>query len=317
MAALGVNLLLFGTPGLRKILLIDGANRFLDRQIARTETKLNRERRSASTRVYRGIIFMLFFLSMTLLPAIGVYLLSHYWNGGIYIEIFLLGMIIPARALLDEARAVSAAFRRKQFDQARHLAALLARREHGELDGYSVIRVTIEYLMENLSDKVIAPCFWYLLLGFPGAVAARIINRLDGAVGHKSRRFLAFGWAAARCDDLLQLIPARLTGLLLCFAAPFIPKGKPITALHILWRDARKTTSPNSGWPIAAAAGALGLTLAGPRRIAEGVVRDAWIGKGSPKPMSKDLVRAQWLYSVALLWWGLVLVGGIAGLSEM
>lgn len=314
MIALGIGLLLFGARKLRRWLWVEAAGRQIVRAIHKVEGKLNREHRSAGTRVYRGIILLLFFLVLTVLPAIGIHMLSRYWAGGIYIEMLLLAAIIPLWPLLDETRQVSQAIRHKKMDRARQQAAGLARREHGELDGHSVIRVTIEYLMENMSDKVIAPCIWYLLLGFPGAVAARIINQLDGAVGHKSRRFIAFGWASARCDDVIQLIPARITGLLLCIAALFTPRGRPLGAVLIVWRDAGKTTSPNSGWPIAAAAGALGLTLAGPRRVAEGVVRDAWIGKGTSKPFSGDLVRAQWLYALAILLWVVVLAGLIAAL---
>jgi adenosylcobinamide-phosphate synthase len=300
-AALAISAICFGTAGLRRITGIQALAIWIDGAIRRAESKLNRERRSAGTRVYRGIILLLLFLGLVLLPAIGLYILRLYWPYALYIEMVLLAAIIPVRALLDETRNVSRLLKANRLSQAQSQVAALARRDHGELDRPTIIRVTIEYLMENLSDKIVCPALWYLLLGFPGALAARMINALDGVVGHKSRRFIAFGWASARLDDLIQLIPARLTGLLLCLAACFIPRGKPISALFVLWRDSGKTTSPNSGWSIAAAAGALKLTLAGPRRVAEGVVRDAWIGQGTLKPGRRDLSRAQWLYAVTVL----------------
>ncbi len=314
-AALGLSALLLGTPGLRRLLGVQAAASWLERFVRTMESKLNRERRSAGTRVYRGIILLLLMLFLALIPALGLYVVVRHWPYGLYLEMVLLAAIIPVRALYDEARTVSRALKANRLEEARAQAAGMARREHGELDRASVIRVTIEYLMENFSDKIICPALWYLLLGFPGAVAVRMINTLDGLVGHKSRRFIAFGWAAARLDDLLQLIPARLSGLLLCVAVCFVPKGRPFGALRVLWRDSGKTTSPNSGWPLAAAAGALKLTLAGPRRVAEGVVDDAWIGRGTAQPGRRDLSRAQLLYGVALLLWLLMLAGGLLALT--
>jgi adenosylcobinamide-phosphate synthase len=126
-------------------------------------------------------------------------------------------------------------------------------------------------------------------------------NTLDSMIGHKNRHYRAFGWAAARLDDLLNLVPARLGGLLIAAAAVFAATCRPGYAVAIMLRDARKHRSLNAGWPEGAMAGALGLALAGPRRYAEGVVTDPWIGDGTARASTSDIARALRLYRLACL----------------
>src|ERR1051326_539668 len=120
-------------------------------------------------------------------------------------------------------------------------------------------------------------------------------------IGHRTIRYRAFGWAAARLDDLLNLVPARLSGLLIAGAAAFAGDTAPERALRVMLRDARKHHSPNAGWPEAAMAGALGLALAGPRDYAEERVEDPWIGSGTLLARPADITRALRLYAVACL----------------
>ena len=136
---------------------------------------------------------------------------------------------------------------------------------------HGVARAAIESLAENFSDGVVAPVFWYLLGGLPGLFAYKMANTLDSMIGHRSERYRAFGWAAARFDDLLNLVPARLSGLLLAAAALFAGEGAAgREPCRRCCATRRKHHSPNAGWPEAAMAGALGLALAGPRHYAEG-----------------------------------------------
>ncbi|NQW00226.1 MAG: cobalamin biosynthesis protein, partial [Rhodospirillales bacterium] len=127
------------------------------------------------------------------------------------------------------------------------------------------------------------------------------VNTMDSMIGHKNAKYRAFGMTAARLDDVLNLIPARLTGLFLVLAALFAPTANPMNALKTMLRDAGKHRSPNAGWPEAAMAGALGLALAGPRRYANTVIKDAWMGKGSARATPVDIERALYMYVVALL----------------
>jgi len=169
------------------------------------------------------------------------------------------------------------------------------------LDAHGVARAAIESLAENFNDGVIAPAFWYLLLGLSGLFAYKMTNTLDSMIGHRSPQYRSFGWAAARFDDLLNLAPAPISGLLLAAAAVFAKNGRPDRALLIMLRDGRKHHSPNAGWPESAMAGALGLALAGPRRYPEGLVDDPWLGDGNARVATSDIARALHLYRLACL----------------
>jgi adenosylcobinamide-phosphate synthase len=137
-------------------------------------------------------------------------------------------------------------------------------RDPMSLDTHGVARAAIESLAENFSDGVIASVFWLLLLGLPGLYAYKMANTLDSMIGHRAARYRSFGWAAARLDDVLNLVPAPISGLLLVAAAAFDQNARSDRALAIMLRDARKHHSPNAGWPESAMAGALGLALALP-----------------------------------------------------
>jgi adenosylcobinamide-phosphate synthase len=126
-------------------------------------------------------------------------------------------------------------------------------------------------------------------------------NTLDSIIGHRTPRYRSFGWAAARFDDLLNLAPAPISGLLLTAAAAFAKNGRPNRALTIMLRDGRKHHSPNAGWPESAMAGALGLALAGPRQYPEGLVADPWLGDGTTRAGVADIGRALQLYKLACL----------------
>ena len=165
-------------------------------------------------------------------------------------------------------------------DAVRHIVG----RDPTSLDAHGVARAAIESLAENFSDGVVAPVFWYLLLGCPGLFAYKMANTLDSMIGHKTPRYRAFGWAAARFDDLAQpgagadqRAADRGRGAVLPQTAGRAGRWRSCCA------TARKHRSPNAGWPEAAMAGALGLALAGPRHYAEGVVVDPWVGDGTAR----------------------------------
>jgi adenosylcobinamide-phosphate synthase len=172
-------------------------------------------------------------------------------------------------------------------------------RDPESLDEHGVARAAIESLAENFSDGVVAPALYYALFGLPGIFVYKTANTLDSMIGHKTPRHLHFGWAAARLDDLLNLVPARLSGLFLAAAALVTREAQALPALRTMLRDAKKHRSPNAGWPEAAAAGALGLALAGPRRYHGYVVDDPWLGDGHARATSLDIVRALRLYLAA------------------
>jgi len=167
---------------------------------------------------------------------------------------------------------------------------MIVGRDPDQLDEAGVCRAAIESCAENFSDGVVAPVFWLALLGLPGLIAYKAINTADSMIGHRSPRYESFGWASARLDDLVNLIPARLSGLLIAIVAPIVG-GSIGTALGVMWRDAAKHRSPNAGWPESATAGALGLALAGPRRYGERIVADVFLNAEARKAASPDDIR--------------------------
>ncbi len=169
---------------------------------------------------------------------------------------------------------------------------MIVGRDPESLDDSGVARAAIESCAENFSDGVVAPVFWLALLGLPGLFAYKAINTADSMIGHRTSRHRDFGWAAARLDDLLNLAPARLAGVLVALVAP-VAGGSMIAAVKIMWRDARKHRSPNAGWPESAMAGALGVALAGPRRYGETVVDDLFLNaEGRANAAPDDIGRA-------------------------
>jgi adenosylcobinamide-phosphate synthase len=193
--------------------------------------------------------------------------------------------------------------------------ALIVGRDPASLDEHGVARAAIESTAESFADGVVAPLLWGLVLGLPGMLAYKAVNTLDSMIGHRTPRHLQFGRCAARLDDLANLVPARLAALLLLAAALCLPGTRPAEGWRALWRDAPHHRSPNSGWPEAALAGALGLRLAGPRRYRGEVVADAWMGNGRAAATVADIRRALALLAVATLLTGLLLAAALAAIA--
>lgn len=193
---------------------------------------------------------------------------------------------LAMRSLDDHVRAVLNPLQAGDLAAARRAVGMIVGRDTAELDADGVARAAIESLAESFCDGVLAPLFWLLVLGLPGVWAYKALNTADSLIGHPEPDLRDFGWAAARADDLVNLIPARLAGAALCLVGG---------GWRVMWRDCRRHASPNAGWSEAAMAGALGVRLAGPIRY-DGILRDkAWIGDG-PLAGVGDLGRALGLY---------------------
>jgi len=220
--------------------------------------------------------------------------------GGI-LELFLVVVLVAQRSLYDHGRGVSTALKRDGVEAGRVAVSHIVGRDTASLDTHGVARGAIESLAENFADGVVAPAFWYLILGLPGLFAYKAINTLDSMIGYRSERYRQFGMVAARLDDAVNLIPARLSALLLVFASAVTPTASPARAVKTMWRDAGKHDSPNAGWPEAAMAGALDRALGGPRRYLGGVEKSEWIGNGDARATPRDIDRALLLYGLACL----------------
>jgi adenosylcobinamide-phosphate synthase len=185
-------------------------------------------------------------------------------------------VFIAQRSLYQHVARVCAAFESDGITGARRAVAMIVGRDPESLDQAGICRAAIESSAENFSDGVVAPAFWFALLGLPGLLAYKAVNTADSMIGHRGERYEAFGWATARLDDVLNLIPARLSGLIIALLAP-VAGGSIATALRVMMRDARLHRSPNAGWPESAMAAALGLALAGPRRYNQTIVDDPFL----------------------------------------
>jgi adenosylcobinamide-phosphate synthase len=182
---------------------------------------------------------------------------------------------------------------------------MIVGRDPDALDEAGIARAAIESLAENASDGVVAPVFWGALFGLPGVVGYKAINTLDSMIGHRSPRHEAFGWAAARIDDVANLVPARLTGLL--FAA-LAGSDRRSQALSCMWKDAPHHRSFNAGWPEAALAGALGVRLCGPRAYHGELADEPWLNAAAGDPAAGDITRALETYVGAMFALTLILV---------
>ncbi|WP_439572952.1 adenosylcobinamide-phosphate synthase CbiB [Phreatobacter sp.] len=193
--------------------------------------------------------------------------------------------------------------------EGRRAVSMIVGRDPESLDEAGVARAAIESAAENYSDGVVAPAFWFLIGGLPGLVLYKLVNTADSMIGHRTARHEAFGWAAARLDDLMNLLPARLSAVFVALAAP-LAGGSPLVALRTALADARLHRSPNAGWPEAAAAGALGLALAGPRRYGAHLVEDPFLNAGGRRDAGPaDIARAIRLIAAACLVQALAIAG--------
>jgi adenosylcobinamide-phosphate synthase len=213
------------------------------------------------------------------------------------LEILTVAVLLAQKSLVDHVRAVATALRRS-VPEGRSAVAMIVGRDTAEMTGPDIARAAIESAAENLSDGIVAPIFWYLILGLPGLVAYKLINTADSMIGHMTPRYREFGWAAARLDDLLNLIPARLTALLIALTHGWVD---PTPIL----RDAPKHRSPNAGWPESALAPVLNVALSGPRSY-NGVRKHYdWVwpeGRRDPGPDDIDAAAdALWRVWAALL----------------
>jgi adenosylcobinamide-phosphate synthase len=273
--------------------VIGGAVQFFD-------SRLNREHRTETDRAMRGALVVVVIVAATGAIGAAVAWLSLHHPLGWIIEFLGLIALLAQRGLYDHVRAVAVGLK-ESIDQGRRAVAHIVGRDPDSLDGPGVARAAIESLAENFSDGVVAPVFWYVLFGFPGILVYKAVNTMDSMIGHKTPQYRAFGMTAARLDDVLNLIPARLSGLFIAAAAVFVGTARPGGALKVMLRDAGKHRSFNAGWPEGAMAGALGLKLAGPRLYKTQTVNDPFIGDGSPDAGPKDINRALYLYVVACL----------------
>jgi len=209
------------------------------------------------------------------------------------------GTLIAQQSLHRHVANVAIALETKDLGAGRAAVSHIVGRDTATLDAAGIARAAIESLAENFSDAVVAPVLWLTIAGLPGAALYKAINTADSMIGHRTERYAAFGWAAARLDDLVNLPASRLAALLLIAAAAWREENSAAAAWRAVRRDASRHRSPNAGYPEAAMAGALGLALAGPRVYGGAAVDDAVMGDGRRDAGATDIRRALALYRCA------------------
>lgn len=275
--------------------------------IAALEQRLNRLAAPFGQRRIAGILTLCILVAATAGITLALIRLAPQDFIGAALVILAAASLPAQRSLHDHVRAVADALRTGGVDAGRIAVSMIVGRNPAHLDEAGVARAAIESLAENFSDGIVAPAFWMAVGGLQGAACYKAINTADSMIGHRTPRYAAFGWAAARADDVVNLPASRLSAALLVVAA-IATGGSSLGAIRSVLRDAGRHRSPNAGWPEAAMAGALGLQLAGPRVYGDTPVDDAFMGDGRRDATADDISRALKIYRAACIAQWLVLL---------
>ena len=301
--------------------------RIMGKGITWFERRLRRQSDTAAGQKRAGVLLVIMIVAPSLLLTFLLQKTIAHFSGGVagivgaVVLVYLAAATIAMRGLIDAARVVIRSVGEGDLGAARFHLSMIVGRDTAELSGKKVVTAAMETLAENLSDGVVAPVFYFALGGLPLAMAYKAINTLDSMVGYKNDRYINFGWAAARLDDVANYVPARLTGLLIVvssFLAHLVRgSGSPVSAAsrsyRIMRRDGRNHTSPNSGIPEAAMAGAVGVEMGGASTYGGMVVKKPFIGDAMTDDFmaaSADVIRIVFIVSV-------LAVGIAAMLSSM
>jgi adenosylcobinamide-phosphate synthase len=275
------------------------------------EARLNRPNLSFAARRALGVVALSLYLAPVALVAwAATRALVPLGAFGFAALALLATSLIAQRSLASHVRAVALGLD-ANLEEGRRAVKLIVGRNPQALDEAGVARAAIESLAENFSDGVVAPILWTALGGLIGGALYKAINTADSMIGHKDDRYAAFGWAAARLDDVVNLPASRLSALWLIITAWLTPSASAWDAARAVWRDASKHRSLNAGWPEAAMAGALSLKLAGPRVYGETLIDDAFMGRGRRDADAGAVRRALQLYRLACAIEAVALAGAV------
>ena len=252
----------------------------------------NKIRGTSSSSSYVKVLGIIAIFALTLVAIlIGILLVQFFSDTlwGLIVSAVIASIFIAQKSLYSHVKQVQKALSGNDLEQSRKQVAKIVGRDPNKLDMSGVARATIESTAENISDGIIAPIFWCILFGLPGLIAYKAINTADSTIGYKNEKYKNLGWATARLDDLVNYLPARLSGFLIAICAP-LTYGSIKTALSIMVKDAHQHNSPNAGWPEASMAGILGIALAGPRIYSTHTEDGNWInGSGRMIVSSVDV----------------------------
>ena len=272
---------------------------WIGRLIDALDTWLNRDAAGEGERRTGGIVAVVILIVIVGAVALVIQHELLRLPFGIIAAGFIASSLVAQRSLNRHVADVATALDKDGIAAGRIAVSRIVGRDTAQLDAAGVARAAIESLAENFSDAVVAPVIWMVIAGLPGAALYKAINTADSMIGHRTPRHEAFGWAAARLDDLINLPASRLSALLLVAAAALTTDADAAAAWRAVRRDAARHRSPNAGYPEAAMAGALGLSLAGPRSYDGVRIDDALMGDGRRDANAADIRRALALFHCA------------------
>jgi len=273
---------------------------WIGRLIGALDRMLNHDDATDGVRRMGGVIAVLVVIVIAGVAAFAIQRILFLLPLGVVTTALVASSLIAQRSLHQHVAAVASALEANDLAAGRAAVSHIVGRDTAELDEAGVARAAIESLAENFSDGVVAPVFWLAIAGLRGGALYKAINTADSMIGHRNKRYAAFGWAAARLDDLVNLPASRLAALILIGAAALRrDEVAAVDAWRTVWLDAPRHRSPNAGYPEAAMAGALGLSLGGPRVYDGERVDDAPMGGGRWTANAADIRRALALYRTA------------------
>lgn len=269
------------------------------------ELRANKQNITPSQLKLRGIVSHA--LLVIPLSAITAYI-SYRYNSYFVFDVFILYLCLGARSLVEHAQQVADALLLKHIEQARTYTSYIVSRDTDKMTETDISRAAIESTLENGSDAIFAPLFWFAIGGAPAVVFYRLSNTLDAMWGYRTERYLHFGWAAARLDDVLNYIPARMTALIYACVGHFQ------SAIQCWRTQAAGCKSPNGGPVMSSGAGALALQLGGPTRY-HGTLEDCPLLGCGDRPLAPDIMKATDLIQRGILFCAciaLLVAGGLA-----
>ncbi|POF29347.1 adenosylcobinamide-phosphate synthase CbiB [Roseibium marinum] len=265
---------------------------WIGKVIAVFDRHFNKTAHDPFLRKLGGVLTLLFLVTGGLLIGGGIHALVASLPLGEFVTVVIAAVFIALNSLYRHVAAVRDGLQTGGLEGGREAVSMIVGRDPKQLDEAGVSRAAIESCAENFADGVVAPVFWFAVLGLPGLIAYKAVNTADSMIGHKNEVYRDFGWAAARFDDLINLPASRLSALFIALAAPRA-RGSIQKSIRCVLDDAGKHRSPNAGWPEAAMAGALNLSLAGPRIYPGYTVNDRFLNASGRRDASAaDISRA-------------------------
>ena len=278
------------------------------------DDKLNRESRSGGDRAIRGGLAVLFLILLS--GSVGWVLASLSQTIQLIwiLEMCLVIILINQRETHANVQKIGRALRQNDLRAAQNNLGQITMEAVDQSDTFKIARSGLEVCANAMARGIVAPVFWYVLFGLPGLLVCTSVSIMAQQIGTGLQKYQAFGFSAARLNDIFQFVPARIAGLLIVIASIFVPTAKPGSAFKIMMRDAGHSFV--TGWPLSAMAGALSLAFRGTHKLACEPAFVTWVGDGNAKITDRDISLGLYLYSVSCLV-NLAVVAGLTAFRMM